>query len=203
LDPTEPSLAHHAVPVHRDLGVSAEDVRLEQLFRDPFLPGINDLGAGRAGSDLLAVARFDRIAEDDSHGKIAAMLGKKDIGFDNWLSIVTNGENAGKARCMRRAAPLGVRARRSLMVMVPMGSGVSRRLTSPARRVIPEEVALEKNVERVVVEQLARYYNQRKVVLSATLPGARSVRYGTGDPALDRDPTSTHGHRIIGERRFP
>jgi hypothetical protein len=47
--------------------MAAKDVGLQQLFGDPLLPGIDDFGRRRRRGDLVAVARLDRITEDDSH----------------------------------------------------------------------------------------------------------------------------------------
>ena len=70
LDPPQAALPDHAVPIDRHLGVAAEDVGPEQLFGDPLLAGVDDLGLRHGGGDLLDVFGFDGVAEDDSrrHG---------------------------------------------------------------------------------------------------------------------------------------
>ena len=55
LDPLQPSLADHAVPIDRHLGVAAENVGREDFLGDLLLAGIDDLGPGRGGGNLPEV----------------------------------------------------------------------------------------------------------------------------------------------------
>ena len=58
LDPPQPALPHHAVPIDRHLGVAAEDVGPKQFLGDPLLAGVDDLGLRHGGGDLLDVLRL-------------------------------------------------------------------------------------------------------------------------------------------------
>ena len=58
---------------------------VEQLGRDAFLAGVDDLGVRRGGRDLGDVLRFDRVTEDDAgRGAPAASLTAGEWG---WLGI--------------------------------------------------------------------------------------------------------------------
>jgi hypothetical protein len=45
--------------------MTAKDIRLWQLRRNPLLPGVDDFGPRRDGRNLGNVPRLDRITKDD------------------------------------------------------------------------------------------------------------------------------------------
>src|SRR5690606_17294408 len=65
LNPLQSPARDDFVPRDRHLGMSHEDVSVEQFGRNPLLPGIDELVVGRGGDKLLVVATFDRIAKND------------------------------------------------------------------------------------------------------------------------------------------
>jgi len=67
LDPMQPALSDYAVPIDGDFGVSAKHVGIEQFAGHPFLAGVDNFSPRHCRGDLLAMAFFDRIAEDDAH----------------------------------------------------------------------------------------------------------------------------------------
>ena len=46
----------------------------QDFLGDPLLPGVDHLGLGRGGGDLVEVPLLDGIAEDDSHGMACDLL---------------------------------------------------------------------------------------------------------------------------------
>ena len=81
LNPLQPAATDDFRPRYRHLGMAAEDIRLEQLLRDSLLTRIDDFVAQSRGADLLKVALFERIAEDDTHGKLRSEVGDQKSDF--------------------------------------------------------------------------------------------------------------------------
>ena len=67
MNPFQPAAADDFGPGHGNLGVAAKDVGFEQFRGDSLLAGVDDFLAGGGGADLVEVARFEGVAEDDTH----------------------------------------------------------------------------------------------------------------------------------------
>ena len=110
LDPLQPALPDHAVPIDRHLGMAAEDVGPEDFLGDPLLAGIDDFGLGDGGGDLPRCSGFDRIAKDDAHGGLecacwqeVCIVGRKRTVFADhgFHPLWQNGEVAHRTRAGR------------------------------------------------------------------------------------------------------
>src|SRR5438105_2602357 len=67
LNPFQPATAYDLRPRNGHFRVTAEDVRFEQLLGNPILPRIDDLMPRRSGADVVVMALFEGVAEDDAH----------------------------------------------------------------------------------------------------------------------------------------
>jgi hypothetical protein len=72
LDPRQSPALHHVIPRHGHFRVAAEEIAVGQFGSDALLAGIDNVGVGGGGPDLVDVPAFDGIAEDDFHPWIFA-----------------------------------------------------------------------------------------------------------------------------------
>ncbi len=68
LNPLQPTAADDLFPRHRHFRMAAKQVGRQQFFRDALLRRVDHLGLGRRGLNLRDMFRFERVAENDSHG---------------------------------------------------------------------------------------------------------------------------------------
>src|SRR5262245_17577790 len=67
LNPLQAPAAYNLRPRHRHLRMPAEDVGIQQLFRNPLLPGIDDFMPRRCRLELRFVPRLIGIAQYNAH----------------------------------------------------------------------------------------------------------------------------------------
>ena len=72
LNPAQSPARDHFVPGHRDLGVTAKNVRLEDFPGNPFLARVDDLCLRGSLGNLPQMAWFQRITKDNAHAPILA-----------------------------------------------------------------------------------------------------------------------------------
>lgn len=67
LDPLEPSVANHLVPIEGNFGMPTKYVRREDLFGESVLARVYDLGVRCRSGNLCDVPLLGGITEYDSH----------------------------------------------------------------------------------------------------------------------------------------
>ncbi len=68
LNPLQTSAGDDAIPINRHLGMTAEEIGVEQFAGDMFLAGVDNRGVWGDRLDLSNVPRLDGVAKDDTHG---------------------------------------------------------------------------------------------------------------------------------------